>query len=404
MRNLSVRPAPGDFACIRSGRVVHSGIRHGSRRSVRHGAVVALVCVLLPAMLAVMAYCIHVAYAESLHARTQIVSDAIAKTAGREYAMTGNRDATLVAAREAANRNLVGGVEIPVNMGDLEFGISDRLGESSQYQFTPIPADQPRVYGNSIRFTTNSLHDTTQTILPTLFPGFGGGGGIRPRIVAANTQGSMDVAIVLDRSGSMRYAGNEFVGDGSVPPAAQPIDWVPGQPVLPGARWHDTVAAVDMFLRYLDSSPQREQVSLASYATEATTDCRLTYNVSEVSAAMHGITNEFYGGWTAMGKGMRKGVEALTDFERSRRWAVRVMVLMTDGVHNEGQPPEWIVNRLKDNGVMLFTITFGDGADQQRMRDLAASCNGEQFHATNAWQLGVAFGEISRRLPSLMTQ
>ena len=372
-------------------------------RATRYGSVVALVGLLLPALLAVMAYCIHVAYTESLHARSQIVSDVIAKTAGREYARTGDRDLTLAAARQAADRNLVGGAAIPVNMGDLEFGISDRQTGTSQYSFTAIPADQSYRIGNAVRFSTNSLHNTTTPVLPALFPGFGAT-DIRPMVVSANTQGSMDIAIVLDRSGSMRYASNEFVGDGSVPPAAQPADWVPGGPVLPGARWLDTVAAVNRFVEYLESTPQREKICLSTYATDSSTDCRLTDNLDEVPVALAALTSEFYGGWTAMGKGMREGVAALTDPSRRRDWAVRVMVLMTDGVHNEGAPPEWVVNRLQDNGVMLFTITFGDGADQDRMRDLAASCGGEHFHAINGWQLRTAFGDISRRLPSLMTE
>ena len=380
---------------------VPTPISHTMKRT---GSVVALVCILLPAMLAIMGYCIHVAHVESLHARTQIVSDVIARSAGREYVMSGSRDEALSMARTASLRNPVGGAEIPVVMSDLEFGISDRSGLQQQYTFEALPSDHDGEPGNSVRFTSHSLRDASQSVLPNLFPNFGRATEIRPLKTSANTQGSMDISIVLDRSGSMHYASDEDPGDGSIPPRNEPAGWQPGDPVAPGSRWRDTTAAVDGFLNYLEQSSRREKVSLSTYASDTTTNLRLTEDISNVRGAMNQITNEFHGGWTAIGKGMREGVAALTDPERSRTWAVRVMVLMTDGIHNTEVAPEKVIWNLNQNRVMLFTITFGNDADQPRMANLARKCGGEHFHAADGVQLSQTFRDIGRRLPSLMTQ
>ena len=374
-----------------------------SRIDRRDGSVVTLVCILMPALLTIMAYCIHVSHAESMHSRTQMVADIIARSAGRNYVRTGNRQSALAAAQTAAARNPVGDAVIPVAMSDLEFGISDRTAVDANYVFAPLGDDDARL-GNAVRFTSHSLRNAEQAVLPNLFPNFGRITEIRPLMVAANTQGSMDISVVLDRSGSMRYAADEAREDPYAPPAAEPAGWVPGDPVADRSKWLDTVAAVDAFVAYLQQSPQLEQICLSTYASDTRTDLQLTTDVESIRAAMDANSQSFHGGATAIGMGMQEGLGAITDPSRSRPWASRVMLLMTDGQHNLLLDPEEMIEDLTDNHVLLYTVTFGDAADQTRMRALAQQCGGEHFHADNGSQLNHVFRDIAQRLPSLMTQ
>ncbi len=78
----------------------------------------------------------------------------------------------------------------------------------------------------------------------------------------------MDIALVLDRSGSMAYASNESA-NGSVPPAAAPIGWTFGQPVPSPSRWRELSTAVASFINLVETSGHNEQLSLSTYSTSS---------------------------------------------------------------------------------------------------------------------------------------
>lgn len=183
-----------------------------------------------------------------------------------------------------------------------------------------------------------------------------------------------------------------------------PFGWAPGDPIFLPSRWADTCDAVELFVDYLEASSQQEKLCLSTYSSNSSTELQLTYNLNEVTSALDVTSNSFQGGATAIGTGLQEGLAALTDPNHSRSWAVRVMILMTDGIHNTGVDPESVVDTLKDNGITLFTVTFGDEADEMRMQQLAEACGGKHFNAGTASELQNVFHEIGKSLPSLLTQ
>ncbi|KLU04697.1 hypothetical protein RISK_003319 [Rhodopirellula islandica] len=374
-------------------------LRNQSRQS--EGAVIVLLVIMLPVLLIMAAYAINIAYVEAVTADSQVVTDAAVCAAGRMYVQTGDKAAALAAAQDAAARNPVAGQVVPINMGDLEFGISVRESLEEGYSFEPL-ADENQV-GNAVRLTTLSLANAPNAVFSPLFPTLGTNLEIRPRRIAVSTQSTMDVALVIDRSGSMAYASDE-TPDPYVNPAAAPAEWTYGDPVPPNSRWLDLVASVNAFNGFLDDSPQSEKLCLTTYASSGTRNCDLTQAYSHISDQLDGISYQFEGGGTSVGYGLESGLAALTDDSHARPYAVRTMVLMSDGHHNTGRSPESMTYALKASGVTLFTITFSDDADQWRMASLANECGGEHFHASDATQLQNAFEQIAKKLPSLMTQ
>ncbi|MFG0267817.1 MAG: VWA domain-containing protein [Rhodopirellula sp. JB055] len=371
------------------------------RSSQREGAVIVLLVIMLPVLLILAAYSINIAYVEAVTADSQVVTDAAVCAAGRMYVQTGDKNAALEAAREAAARNPVAGQVVPINMGDLEFGVSVRESLDEGYSFEPLTEGSEM--GNAVRLTTLSLANAPDAVFSPLFPTLGTHLEIRPQRVAVSTQSTMDVSLVIDRSGSMAYASDE-TPDPYVNPAAAPPGWAYGQPVPPNSRWLDLVASVNAFNGFLESSPQSEKLCLATYATEASRDCELTHSYTEIASQLDSVSYQFDGGGTSIGYGLQSGLSALTDAAHARPYAVRTMVLLTDGHHNTGMSPESMTWALKNSGVTLFTITFSQDADQSRMANLATACGGEHFHATDASQLQSAFEQIAKKLPSLMTQ
>ncbi len=375
-------------------------LRFTSSSQRRHGSVTILLVLLLPVLFILSSYAINVAYIEAVSADVQITTDAAVQAAGRAYIHTGDQAAALVAAQEAASRNKISGQTIPITAADLEFGTSLRTSMATGYNFSPVT---PGNDGNAVRLTTNSLHNAITPLFAPVFPTMGVPVEIRPLRSAVSTQSTMDVALVIDRSGSMAFASDEAT-DPYLPPAAAPAGWWYGDPAPPQSRWLDLVGAVTAFNTYLNDSPQQEKLSLSTYADTSSTEQILTFDYNQVLTGLNDYSVNFVGGATAIGIGLQEGLGAITDPAVSRPYAVKVMVLMTDGIHNTGIDPENIGSALQASGVTLFSITFSNEADQARMKALAEACGGAHFHAVDAAGLTTAFQDIARRLPSLMTQ
>ncbi|KAA1259112.1 von Willebrand factor type A domain protein [Rubripirellula obstinata] len=358
----------------------------------------ALIVILLPAVFALSAFAINIAHIESANTEVQIAADSAVRAASRAYAITGDEGLALAAAKDAASRNPIGDFVLPLTASDLEFGVSIRDNASSAYQFSPSNDGS----GNSVRLVTHTLANSNSGLEP-LFPFFGAGMTIRPLRTAVSTQGVIDVALVVDRSGSMAYSADE-VAQYPPLPAAAPIGWDFGDPVPADARWLDLIAAVNTFNTELNESPQTELLSLSTYNHESVTNQKLTEDYSLVTAELNQISMQFDAGGTSIGRGMLEGLAAVNDHSLSRPHASKVMVLMTDGVQNYGNTPDSASWALANSGVTLFTVTFSDEADQTTMERIAERCGGQHFHAVTAQQLQDAFRDIASRLPTLITQ
>ena len=367
------------------------------RHSVRTGATMILVVILLPALFALSALAINLAYIESANTEIQVAADAAVRSAGRTYAQTGDENQALLAAQEAAARNPIGEFVLPITAMDLDFGTSVRNSPTDPYTFTPTGS------GNAVRLVTRTLSSGNGPTLETIFPFFGSGFTIRTERTAVSTQGVIDIALIVDRSGSMAYAADEIAAYPPAPLAAQ-AGWDFGDPVPPNARWLDLIASVQVFINELENSPQEDFLSLSVYNTQSASPQKLTSQYSDIINKLGQISAQFDAGGTNIGQGIYEGLAAVTNENDSRPHASKVIILMTDGVHNYGTNPLSAANSVADAGVVLFTITFSDEADQATMQQVAEKCGGEHFHAVTAVQLQQAFQEIGRSLPTLLTK
>ena len=169
----------------------------------------------------------------------------------------------------------------------------------------------------------------------------------------------------------------------------------------PTSPWMDLLAAVDAFLDVLDSTSQEEQVSLASYSTNATLDTLLEKDHDIVRQTVGSLEPN---GWTAIGRGMQEGIQALLD-TAARPFAAKTMVVMTDGIHNFGTDPATVAQQFVNSfPLTIHTVTFGEGADQSKMQQVADIGGGRHFHAATGEQLIAIFEEIANNLPTIMAQ
>ncbi len=107
-------------------------------------------------------------------------------------------------------------------------------------------------------------------------------------------------------------------------------------------------------------------------------------------------------GNTSISAGIDDGIKVLTG-KKIRPFAVKTMIVMTDGIHNLGPEPVLSARNAAKKDILIHTITFSSDADIKRMEDVAAATGGRHFHAPTAADLARIFKEIASTLPVMLT-
>jgi Ca-activated chloride channel homolog len=301
------------------------------------------------------------------------------------------------AARQTARRNLVAGEPLVVQNRQIEFGQGSQPSDTSRFVFTPGGTEL-----NAVRVTGLRTRSSAAGPVGLLLGRVMGVTEFQPSHVATSTQLDREICLVVDRSGSMMWnlAGNVIPAASCTPPQ-------------PASRWAALRIAVDAFVAELEQTPQREQCSLVSYSS-AGSGCGITFTTSDINAQlafdytrirdeMNRLSSRPVQGGTSISAGIDNGVRELTS-PRSRRYAVKTMVVMTDGLHNSGREPILSAGDAARAHITVNTVTFGDDADRTRMRAVADATGGKHYHAPNAAALEQIFREIASTLPVMLTE
>jgi len=369
----------------------------------RRGAVIALIAVMLPVILILVSFAINLAYMELTRTELRITADAATRAAGRELISTNSESDARLVAQEAANRNLVAGSPTTLSAGDIEFGRAFRANVESRYSFTP---DAENV--NALRISVNRTTGSVSGAVGMIFPVFGNVDRFDISQSSTSSQAELDIALVLDRSGSMAYGDFEdtlLMAINQELPVVAPSDWQFGDAAPNDSRWRDLVEGVRVFIDVLDETSMDENVSLVTYASEATTNLNLTDDYQTISDAMETYSDAFSGGGTDIFQGLVEGVDTLRNAGFTRPWAAKVVILLTDGRRSPGTlDPAGTAAWAASEGIAIYTVTFSDEADQINMQNLAELGGGQHFHAVNQADLMEAFRDIARSLPTLLTE
>lgn len=387
----------------------HSQQRQKSARrpAIRNGAILPLMAVMLPILLLFAGFAINVAYMQLCQTELQISTDVAAKAAGRVYAIERDPVRALEVANEAGQLNFVAASPLAFSSDDLRIGTSTLLSGGDRYAFVAASVsddddDETITTFNAIELLGHRDSDCDMGEVKTYFPSLVGTGSFGISTSSVSTQVEVDIALVIDRSGSMAYASDEPAVFPPIPIAA-PADWGWGQPAPPDSRWLDAVSSVDTFLSDLTSSPMDEAVALITYADGARIDQPLTKEYWRIGDMLAGESAGLDGGGTNIASGLQAGEAALAT-ALSRDFAARVVVILTDGKRSVGSNPVYWAKSLAENGVMVIAVTFSDEADQATMKKVAEIGNGFHVHATNRQDLKNAFRAIGNRLPTLLTR
>lgn len=369
-----------------------------TRAASRRGAVLVLIAIFLPVMLLLSAIAINYCYVDLCRTEMYTAVDAASRAAGKEFTSSRSQAQAIARGKQIAELNTVAGENFTLSDTDFTFGLSTRSGVSSRYVF-----DRGSPVKNAVEIVGRRNSSAADSSIPLLLPGMLGRSSFDMAQTAISSAVEVDVALVLDRSGSMAYAVDE-VATPYVPPYSAPTGWQFCDPAPPICRWRNLVTAVDVFLNEATDSPISELISLSTYSHVAGTEISLTTNYASILAALQPYTDSFCSGGTNIGGGINEGLGALSYSPQARQHAVKVIVLMTDGIHNIGTYPTSPATVAANDGIIIYTITFANEADQGLMQTVANMTMGKHFHASSPNDLIAAFQAIARDLPNLLTK
>jgi Mg-chelatase subunit ChlD len=360
-----------------------------------------LIAFCLPLCIIMAAFAIDVAWMQLARCELRAATDAAARAGAKELSLSQSVDVARDRAKEVAGRNQVAGDALLLADEDIEFGSSSQANASSRFRFTP-GTPQP----NAVRVHGRRTNTSDSGPVDLLFAGALGVRVFEPEQRAVSTQLDRDICLVVDRSGSMMWT---LTGGSSYPRGTKACD----RPHPTLSRWGALAIAVEAFLVELEKTIQVEHVGLASYSSN-TTDCKITYKISTINSdltndysvirgKMAGIGSKPVKGSTAISAGIDKGITVLTG-AKVRPFAVRTMILLTDGIHNLGPEPVISARNAATKDIVIHTITFSNDADIRRMRNVAAATGGQHFHAPTTQELVAIFKKIAATLPVMLTE
>ncbi|MFB1065181.1 VWA domain-containing protein [Natrinema sp. H-ect4] len=174
--------------------------------------------------------------------------------------------------------------------------------------------------------------------------------------------GEIDVVLVLDRSGSM---------SGSMG------------------------AMMDAANGLIDELGSNANVGLVSYSTSASLDQELTGSHGDVQSAINGLSG---GGQTHIVDGVEEAQDELHNGPNARSGADKIMVVMSDGEHNQSGDPVVAADDAKSDGTELYTVGFGS-ADASTLQSMASNpWDVHYFDAADDDELIDAFSQIGQAI------
>lgn len=173
--------------------------------------------------------------------------------------------------------------------------------------------------------------------------------------------------------------------------------------------------ATDHLAQLLDGLDTNDQVSLEVYGTTARHEVNLTPNYYEVSDRLFDMQAGHYDTYTNIGGGIARAIEELNS-DRARTISRKVMILLTDGqanVNESGGVGDTTGGKAyalaqaqiaAAQGIQIFAVSVGAGADLSTMSEIAEVGEGAHFHAQGSIdqysaQLDQIFSTLGGRRP-----
>jgi Ca-activated chloride channel homolog len=387
------------------------------KNGVRAGAAAIMILIMLAVFMIFAALGINYAYMQLVETELRVASDAAAIAGSESLGRTQDQEQAIAAAIHLASLNTVGGNGFVIDRDSIEFGRTV-IESSGKWKYQSGGSNI-----NSVKVTASTGDSAPHPAIPLFMGNILGRSSFNPRLESKSGQRILDIVLCLDRSGSMQW---DMTGaSGSY---AQPhpnlvdfTDWgedwqyrlSPAHPTQ--SRWAALSSAAGEFFSEMESQGIDPRVSLVTWASDYTLDDpfnetwsaatvdepfsarpfseqrdRIVGRIQQLgSSRMMGMTN--------LAAGIDLAVSHVTGTS-GRPFANKIVVVFTDGEHNQGRDPILAAQDARDAGVVLHAVTLLSGTAADNMAVIATTANGRSFSAANTAELRAAFREIARSI------
>lgn len=362
----------------------------------RRAAILTLFIFILPVLIILLGFCIDMSYMQLIQTEMRLATDNAARAAADNFARTEDETSARNAGIEMAANFEVAGTALQLSDGDFDFGRAT-AGDNGAYAF-----DTGGFPPNAVRLLSSRDANSLDGSVPLFFSQWIGRGNYEPSSSSTAAFLNVDICLVLDRSTSMKLgvASDEqfmYISDSRfcAPPGSD-------------TRWLALEDGVKEFVRVLEDNAVDEYVSVVTYGSdldevipglcgreqEATLDLSLTNELADVEEEVEDRSESVWNGNTVIASGMNLATSELVAGAGARQYSEKVMIVLTDGYPTAGDAVAAASNAAA-NAIRVYTITFGDDANQAHMQDVAAAGGGIHEHATDKQSLEAIFREFA---------
>lgn len=146
---------------------------------------------------------------------------------------------------------------------------------------------------------------------------------------------------------------------------------------------------------FVGSLVSEDRAGLVGFTSSASVRQSLTTDHDAVNQSIDSLNA---GGGTDIGDAVDRSTDELVaDGVEDHR---QVIVLLSDG-RSARAPAIAAAERAKDNGITIYTVAVGSGADRQLLEDIASTTGGQSFFVSDASNTGFALREIEEETGEL---
>ncbi len=358
----------------------------------RRGAVIVLIALLLPAFLLIVGFSIDLAHIQLSRTEMRLAVDAAARAGAEELSRTQSLDSARNVAKDVAAMNPVAGNMLSLQNSDVDFGRGS-VNQNGGWAFDASGAPK-----NAVRITGARNSAALDGKLNLLLGWYSNQSGVDLSVPAIAAFQINDIGLVLDRSTSMK----------------QSITLDPGpsyddrfcQPPLADSGWTALDSAVAVFINEIAATPAEERVSIVTFSSAidpnvncgalpaATLDQTVCNSIAALESTMQNLATTVWNGNTNIAAGIQTSHDDLLNGPSARSLADKFMLVMTDGMANEGDTLAAALDAA-DAGIKISTVTFGPGANQTAMQEVALIGGGVHYHANDAAELVEVFRKFA---------
>ena len=368
----------------------------------RRAAILTLFMFMLPVLLVMLGFTVDMAYMQMVQTEMRLASDNAARVAADNLSRFENEEQAIDAGIDIADEFTVAGKPLRLQASDFDFGraVVDQTGT---YLFNSAMTPYNAVRINAVRNATN-----LDGAIPLFFSRLIGTQEYTPQVAATASFLNVDVCLVLDRSTSMKFSVSSTETGMSI------SDRRFCRAASTNSRWGALDSSVKVFNSVLRANSAEEQVSIVTFGSDlntvrvglcgrlpaATLDMQLSTNLDAADGTINTLSNSVWNGNTEIAAGMQLATAELTG-ARSRRFADRVMIVLTDGFPTAGDAIT-AASLAAANRIVVYAITFGADGDQAHMKQVAAAGNGEHAHAATENELKEIFKRFAAKATILI--